>query len=87
VREGVAGGERKEGTMTRSEQARRRKDAGELRRKTVARVATDLHYDRFQLACDHHLLLIAAVVKADEEPLSCRECMEEWVRAQTEGGS
>jgi hypothetical protein len=29
--------------MTRSEEARRRKDAGELRRKTVARVAEDLH--------------------------------------------
>jgi hypothetical protein len=73
--------------MTRSEEARRRKDTGELRHKIVARVAEDLHYDRFQLACDHHLLLMAALVKADEEALSCRECMEEWVKSQTEGGS
>jgi hypothetical protein len=64
-----------------------RKDAGEFRRKIVARVAEDLHYDRFQLACDHHLLLMAALVKANEEALSCRECMEDWIKAQTESGS
>jgi hypothetical protein len=75
--------------MTRSEliaEARRRKDPGEFRRKIAARVAADLHYDRFQLACDHHLLLMAAVVKTGEETLSCRECVEEWIKARSESG-
>jgi hypothetical protein len=73
--------------MTRSEdslEARQRKDAGEFRRKIVARVAEELYYDRLQLVCDHHLLLMAAMVKAGEEALSCRECMEDWIKVQSE---
>jgi hypothetical protein len=74
--------------MPRSElifEDRRRKDAGESRRKIVARVAEDLHYDRSQLACDHHLLLMAAMVKAGEGALSCRECLEEWLKRPARG--
>jgi hypothetical protein len=73
--------------MTHSEaiqEARRRKDAGEFYRKIVARYPDDLHYDRFDLACGHNLLVMPALVGPGEEVLSCRECSDDWIKAHSQ---
>jgi hypothetical protein len=76
--------------MTRAEAilaARKMKAAGQFHRKIVARVPDDMHYDKFQLACGHHLLLLPALVRDTDEALGCRDCMEDWVKTHSESES
>ena len=74
--------------MTRAEaiiEARRLRAAGEFRRQIVQRTPDDIRYDCFELVCGHHMLLMAALVRAGEEALLCHRCMEAWVEAQVNG--
>jgi hypothetical protein len=70
--------------MTRVEvilEARRRKDAGEFNRKIVARYPDDMRYDRVDLACGHHLVVMHILLAGGERTLSCHECLAEWARS------
>jgi hypothetical protein len=68
-------------------EARRKKAAGEFKRKIVARYPDDLHFDLVDLDCGHHLLVAAALVVSVERVLDCHECMKEWVKSHAESGS
>lgn len=72
--------------MTKREailECRRRSDAGEFNRKIVGAEPEDLRYDKVQLSCGHSHLLMRSLQALSQGEMSCPDCADEWIEANT----